>query len=162
MGNQMFFSIRHWNKSKDEHLRLEIIDRELDRQLAAHAKTSDAIATRAALVVSTAIVFVSLSRDTQEGSCVHTFALILSAVGIILGVWALLLNRSGEEADLEESVKELENASSTVALRSMIDSKIETLDQDRRWVENRELLMRIGFLCLGLSLFSTLIHMLFM
>lgn len=158
----MFFSIWRGSKSKDEYLRLEIIDRELDRQLAAHAKTSDAIATRAALVVSTAIVFVSLSRDAQESSCAHVFALILSAVGMVVGVWALLLNRSGEEIDLEGAVEKLKDTSSTVALRSMIDAKIETLEQDRRWVEHRELLMRIGFLCLGLSLFSTLIHMMFM
>lgn len=128
----------------------------------AHAQTSGAIATRAALVVSTAIFFVSLSRDTGEGSWAYTVALIAAAFGVALGVWALFLNRSGEEADLEGTEDALQKLSRLAALRSMINSKLETLDQDRVWLENRERLTRLGFLCLGVSLASTVVHILFM
>lgn len=146
----------------EEYSTLELIDREADRQLAAHAQTSGALATRAALVVSTAIFFVSLSKDTGEGSWAYTVALVSAAIGVALGVWALFLNRSGEEADLEGAEDALEELSQAGALRSMINSKLDTLDQDRTWLAKRELLTRLGFLCLGVALVSTVVHIIFL
>lgn len=145
----------------EEYSTLELIDREADRQLAAHAQTSGAIATRAALVVSTAIFFVSLSKDTGESSWAYITALVSAAIGVALGVGALFLNRSGEEVDLEGAEGALQGLSKAGALRSMIGSKLATLDQDRTWVEKRECLTRLGFLCLGVALASTMVHIIF-
>lgn len=146
----------------EEYHKLELMDRETDRQLAAHAQTTGAIATRAALVVSTAIFFVSLSGDTREGSWPYAVALISAAFGVVLGAWTLFLNRSGEEVDLEGVEEELNKLSKPAALRAMIDAKLKTLEQDRKWLEKRELLTRVGFLCLGVSLASTVVHIMFM
>lgn len=159
----------HVDREPDETLLLESIDRETDRQLNAHSHTVDAIVTRAALIVTTAVVFVSLIYESKAGSCatflslctvhwvIHYTSLVLSVGAAVLGVRALFMNREGEETDLDEMEEALVGKADVVVLRSIVQSKVQTLNQDRETMKGREQCTRRGFILLVVALIATVV-----
>lgn len=148
-------------------VRLELIDREVDRQLLAHSQTVANLATRSSLIVTTAVVFVSLVYDRSVGSCpdlvslcafrtaLHYGALGAAAVAAVLGVLALLMNPRGEEIDLDSLEGDLEGRSAGGALRSVIRGKSMTLAQDELTVKRREWKYRAALILLITALIAT-------
>lgn len=115
---------------------LEFLDREADLQLSSHAQTAGGLTTRAALLVSTAIFFVSLRGGDGSASWFYIVALIAALAGAVCGVWALFMNRKGEEIDLKESEEDLWGMPDLDSLRALTKSKREILDDDREWLKN--------------------------
>lgn len=122
--------------SSENRLMLEFLDREADRQLSSHAQTAGGLTTRAALLVSTAIFFVSLQGGDGSASWFYIVALIAALAGAVCGVWALFMNRKGEEIDLKESEEDLWGMPDLDSLRALTESKREILDDDREWLKN--------------------------
>ena len=147
--------------------RLELFDRETDRQLNAHAQTVTTLGTRTSLIVTTAVVFVSLIYDWSMASCsdllslcglrvfLHYVALVAAPAAAVVGVLALLMNRAGEEVDLEAMEGELVGRSDAVVLRSLTQAKRQTLEQDRLTVEKHERKYRWSLLLLIAALSAT-------
>lgn len=147
--------------------RLELFDRETDRQLNAHAQTVTTLGTRTSLIVTTAVVFVSLIYDWSMGSCadlwswcalrvvLHYIALVAASSAAVFGVLALLMNRAGEEVDLEAMEGKLVGRSDAVVLRSLTQAKHQTLEQDRLTVEKHERKYRAALLLLIAALIAT-------
>jgi len=141
---------------------LESIDREVDRQTDLHAKHSSAVSTRAALLVSTAVIFVSLPKaDSAVGACTYNLALAFASVGAVCGVLALLRYSKGEEVSLRHLEKELWNVSQVDAVRALTAEKIATLEQDRERLEARHRITAVGFIFLSLSLLAIVLHLVF-
>lgn len=148
-------------------VRLEFFDRETDRQLNAHAQTVTTLGTRTSLIVTTAVVFVSLIYDWSMGSCsdlvslcglrvtLRYAALVAASAAAVFGVLALLMNRAGEEVDLGAMEGKLVGRSDAVVLRSLTQAKRQTLEQDRLTVEKHERKYRWSLVLLIAALIAT-------
>lgn len=139
---------------------IELVEQEATRQMNSHSRTASAVDTRAALLVSTAILFVALPKNGSSTGCAYTVAVIFALIGACMGVIALFTKRRGEEIDLQKIESEIWPLEALEAIRAITRAKQKILDDDRKRLKLRHRVVAWGFTFLALSLTSTVTHVL--
>lgn len=134
------------------YLLLTTIDEEVNRQLSSHAETASALTTRTTLLISTAVIFVSLPTTEDSNTLAHILSSLFALIGAGLGLWSLYRKQYGKEADLEALETALWNEDGLHALRSITHKKREILKEDRERLKARNALTKLGFTSLGVSI----------
>lgn len=139
----------------------ETVDREVDRQTDQHNRVSQSVSTRAALLVTAALIFVSFPREEDAGGppCLYATALICALVGALCGVFALLSKPKGEEASLAHLEEELWDLDETQALRALTAEKRRSLEQDRERLKSRHSITIVGFMFLSISVAAIVLYL---
>lgn len=147
-------------KNDDRRAVLLAIDAEVERQLRDHVRSAGALTNRAALLVTSALIFVSIPKEGDGSGCWYASALICGVAAAILGVIALFFRPKNQEVKLDSLESQLVGETELEAIRALTGSKRTTLKQDRERVQTTTQLTLTGFAFLAVSLLCTAIYLL--
>ncbi|MCT2024354.1 hypothetical protein M3D57_10985, partial [Corynebacterium sanguinis] len=83
------------------------IDAEVDRQIAEQHRSATSLTNRAVLLVSSALIFVSIPKDGDGSGWAYTCALIVALVAAGLGAAALFVRPKSGVAKIERLEEQL-------------------------------------------------------
>lgn len=140
--------------TKDEELRAVVvaIGSEVDRQWEDHVRSAGALTNRAALLVTSALIFVSIPKEGEGSEVWYRLALVWGVVAAILGVVALFFRPKVSAANVDSLEAQLANKSEIEAIRALTASKRKTLTKDRERVQTTARITLAGFVVLTVSL----------
>ena len=146
----------------DENLRsvLLAIDAEVDRQLAEQARSESALTNRAVLLVSSALIFVSIPKGGDGSGWVYACALGAALVGAVLGVLALFSWSKSTTAKIDSLEAQLVGKTQIEAIRALTASKRTDLQDNRQRAKAIAWMTLSGFVLLVVSLLFTTIYLL--
>lgn len=147
---------------KDENLRAVVvaIDSEVGRQWADHVRSAGALTNRSALLVTSALIFVSIPKEGDGSGCWYQLALVCGVLAAILGVGALFFRSKAPAARVDRLEAQLVGKSEVEAIRALTASKRTTLIQDRKRVQITARITLAGFVLLAVSLLCTVVYLL--
>lgn len=148
------------NASENEEFQaiLAIIDSEVDRQLSEHTRSAESLINRAALLITSSLIFVSIRKIGDGEGCWYTSALLCGLLASILGVTALFCHSKGQELKLSSLEVQLAGKSKIEAMRALTQSKCVTLGEDRARIQRKAILVTSGFAFLVISLVCTVMY----
>lgn len=138
---------------------LKAIDSEVDRQLVDHARSAGALTNRAALLVTSALIFVSISKEGNGAEGWYQAALVLGAIAAVVGAVALFYRPSLNEVTASRLEAQLVGKSQIEAIRMLTDAKQTTLKNGRKNIGVIAGIVMGGFFCLALSVICTVIYL---
>lgn len=144
---------------KEEFLAvLGIIDSEINRQLSDHIRSATSLTNRAALLVTSSLIFVSIPKNGDENNCWFALALAFGMSAAILGVIALFFHPKSQELKLSSLEEQLVGKTEIEAMRAIAESKRITLAQGRARVLKTSKFVIWGFVSLAMSLVCTVAY----
>lgn len=148
------------NRSEKKELRavLAIIDSEVNRQLSDHIRSATSLNNRAALLVTSSLIFVSIPKNGDGNSCWYGLALIFGVIAAILGAIALFFRSKGQELKLSSLEAQLVGKTEIEAMRALTESKRITLSQGRAQIQGISKFVIWGFVSLVVSLMCTVAY----
>lgn len=120
--------------NRDLRAILLAIDTEVNRQLADHVRSAGALTNRAALLVTSALIFVSIPKGGTGDGWWYTIAICSAVIAAVLGVVALFFRPTRQETKLDSLESQLAGVTEIEAIRKLTDSKRTTLRHSRKRV----------------------------
>lgn len=147
---------------QDENLRpiLLAIDAEVGRQLAEQARSEAALTNRAVLLVSSALIFVSIPKGGDGSGWAYALALFAALIGAVLGVLALFSWSKSTAAKIDSLEEQLVGKTEIEAIRALTASKRCALRKNRKRAGAIAWTTFFGFVLLVVSLLFTTIYLL--
>lgn len=152
--------------SNDEHMEsknltaiLCLISSETDRQLAEQARSAGALTNRAALLVTSALIFTSIPKDGDGNIWWYRSALLCGVLAAICGVIALFFRTSIQEVKLSSLERQLKSATEIDAIRALSAQKQTKLNKARDHTQSVKQITLLGFVLLALSLTYTAFYL---
>lgn len=148
------------NGGEDEELRaiLVMIDTEVDRQLSDQNRSASSLFNRAALLITSSLIFVSIPKVGDGSGFWYGSALVFGLLASILGVVALFFRSNVDELKLSSLEDQLVGMTEMQAMRALTKSKRVTLTQDRDRIQRISKFVILGFASLSISLACTVIY----
>jgi hypothetical protein len=139
---------KHGLRGRGEHLAL--IARELDLEIASHVERSSAMEQRATILIGAASVVGAL-QITSTFSWFTVVNLIFSFLAAAAGV-IVVFPRRGAALDVRPMRDSVLKLPLLTARYRVIDTKLEILEEDEKWLSVRGWIARIGFSVLAASI----------
>lgn len=129
---------------------VEALDREVDLRRTFVAARSEALTTKASILVASASLVTAL-QDADVHSTWIGAAIAASALAAVLGI-VVLIPRIGEEISIADTEENLWNERGVEAIRGLMIAKRAILEKDQRALWWRAAVIAAGFAALALSL----------
>ncbi|MBF4632617.1 hypothetical protein ITJ42_15465 [Clavibacter michiganensis subsp. phaseoli] len=135
-------------KKRTRHL--AIIEGELDAEIASYVARDSAMQQRATILIGAASIAGALQAGTSLG-WVTVSSLVLSFIAAVAGV-VVVFPRTGDALDVRTMRDGLLSMPIAQGRYKVIDTKLEILEADDRWLGIRGRIARVGFIALTLSI----------
>jgi hypothetical protein len=135
---------------RDDDRRLDIISAELDAEIASYVSRDSAMQQRATVLIGAASIVGALQVDTALG-WTTVVSLILSFLAAVAGV-VVVFPRTGDALDIRTMRDGLVKMTLQAGRAKLVDTKLEILEADERWLLVRGKFARAGFIALSLSI----------
>lgn len=129
---------------------IDALDAEVDRRRGFVAQRTDALTTKASILIASASLVTALQSAKTDSGWIG-FAIGLSALAAVLGI-AALMPRVGNELDLIATERNLWGDADVRAIRNLTSAKREVLQQDEHALFWRAIVVTSGFACLAAAL----------
>jgi hypothetical protein len=129
---------------------LDVVSNELDAELASFVTRDSAMQQRATILIGAASIVGALQVDSQFGWAT-VISLSLSLVAALAGV-VVVFPRRGDALDVRSMRDGLLGMPLHEGRYKLIDTKLEVLEADEKWLGVRGLFARLGFIALTLSI----------
>lgn len=134
----------------------ERLDQEVDHQRADAARRSDALATRASVLVASASLLTTLQAGA--GDFGFSLTILLTVLAAAAGVGVLFM-RSGEQLDIALTEQNLWSKAEGEARRELLYQKLYILRADEKLLRRRASILNTGFALLTASLVAAAFHL---
>ena len=136
---------------------LELLDKEIDRQLQVQSRSLAGISTRASLLISASLVFVSIPRGTLPLNCFDKMSLVFAGIGSVFGMITLLIGSSHKTVDIRETEKMIWNEHILRAQHAISGTKISQIHENVDRLKCQAQILSLGFLFMVLALILTIV-----
>lgn len=139
----------------ERQAQMALVAKELDGEVASHVARAAAMEQRATILIGAASVVGAL-QVTTEFSFVTISNLILSFLAAAAGV-VVVFPRRGDALNVRNFRKGVLDMSALQGQYVLIDTKLEILESDERWLSIRGWIARFGFIFLAASIAVALV-----
>lgn len=129
---------------------LQILTDELEKEIALLVQRATAMEQRGAVLIGAAGIAGAL-RIGETVNVLMILALTLTFAAAVAGV-IVMFPRKGDLLDLRRLRHPSLRMHPAAARYCLDDTKLEILEADQKWLDNRGLITRIGFICLAASI----------
>lgn len=132
----------------DRHL--DVVSSELDAEFSSYVTRDSAMQQRATILIGAASIVGALQVDTSPGWATVS-SLVLSLLAAIAGV-VVVFPRTGDALDVRAMRDGFLRMPLSEGRYKVIDTKLEILEADDKWLRLRGIFARWGFIALTLSI----------
>ncbi|KJL30222.1 hypothetical protein [Microbacterium oxydans] len=129
---------------------LQILSDELDREIAQSAQRATAMEQRGAVLIGAAGIAGAL-RLGDNINALTLAALVLTFAAAVAGL-VVMFPRKGQLLNVRAARTDILRMHPLSARYHLDDTKMEILEADQKWLDNRGHITRIGFVLLALSI----------
>ncbi len=135
---------------RDKSEQLNLVAAELDREISSQIQRANAMEQRATILIGAASVVGALQIST-DFSWTTISNLALSFLAAVAGV-VVVFPRKGDALDVRPVRDDLLKMGLLEGTYQLIDTKLEILEADEKWLSARGWIARAGFIALALSI----------